>query len=145
MGLLATFVPPDPTLPTFSPPSLKNMWQGVVTGLKVLVSSVIASMIGIVVLVRYLPQSRIATGVITDNPPAEAVVPPEPYAGLVQVGAIGVVTADLRPGGQARFGSEIVDVHSQTGYVERGTKVQVVRRNGLEIIVRPISGDQDAA
>jgi len=142
VGLLATFVPTDPALPTFSAPSLSNMWRGAVTGLKVLVSSVIASMIGIVLLVRYLPQSRIATGVITDSPPPEAVLPPEPYGGLIQVGAVGIVTADLRPGGQARFGSEIVDVHSQTGYVERGTKVQVVRRDGLEIVVRPLTGEQ---
>jgi membrane-bound ClpP family serine protease len=52
------------------------------------------------------------------------------------------VTGNLRPGGQARFGSEIVDVQSQGEYVESGTRVQVIRREGMNIFVRRLPDQQ---
>jgi membrane-bound ClpP family serine protease len=44
----------------------------------------------------------------------------------------------LRPGGLARFGQDVVDVHSQGEYVDAGRRVQVIRRDGMSIVVRPL-------
>ncbi len=142
VGLLATFVPQEPALPTFSPPNLRGMWEGLLTGMKVLTASVLVSMAGIALLVRYLPRTRVAAGVVLANPNADALALSDAHPEVAAVGDVGVVTGDLRPGGQARFGQEIVDVTSQGEYVEAGRRVQVIRREGMRIEVRPLPDEQ---
>lgn len=53
------------------------------------------------------------------------------------VGRTGVVITDLKPSGYASFGNRREIVHSETGMVERGKQVKVVRVEGRRIIVRP--------
>jgi membrane-bound ClpP family serine protease len=48
------------------------------------------------------------------------------------------VVGDLKPSGKARFGSEVVDVQSQGEYVDAGQRVQVLKREGRNVIVRPL-------
>lgn len=142
IGILATFVPQEPALPTFSPPSLRGMWDGLLTGMKVLTASVLVSMAGIALLVRYLPRSRIGSGVVLASPAGATLALDDAHPEVAAVGDVGVVTGDLRPGGQARFGQEIVDVTSQGEYVEAGRRVQVIRRQGMRIEVRPLPDEQ---
>jgi len=143
VAILGSFVPSEPEVPSFSLPTLRGTWAGLITGLKVLVSSTAAALIGIALVAKYLPRTRVAVGVVSDNPRAET-LPPDTGPVGAQVGDIGVVTAPLRPGGQARFGSEIVDVQSQGEYVDAGRRVRVIRRVGMSIIVRPLSNDETA-
>lgn len=143
VGMLGSFVPADPQLPPLALPDLKGVWEGVQRGVRVLAGSLVVSIAGILLLIRYLPQSRVAEGVVSSNPEAAALALSDAHASVAQVGDVGVVTGDLRPGGQARFGQEIVDVHSQGEYVEAGQRVQVIRRDGMHIVVRPLpEGDR---
>jgi membrane-bound serine protease (ClpP class) len=144
VAIIGSFVPAEPGAPPFSLPSLQATWNGLVTGLKVLIGSVVVSLVGVVLLARYLPESRMATGVVSANPQADSLALSEPHPEVAQVGDVGVVTGDLRPGGQARFGQEIVDVHSQGEYVEAGRRVQVIRRMGMHIEVRPLPEEGQA-
>jgi len=144
-AVLATFVPAEPELPPFSMPSLPATWKGLVTGVKVLIGSLCLSLVGIFLLVRYLPESRLARGVITANPEADALALADTHPTVALVGDVGVVTGDLRPGGQARFGQEIVDVHSQGEFVEAGRRVQVISREGMQVVVRPLLDDDKAS
>lgn len=144
IGVIGSFVPAEPSLPTFSLPNLQTTWDGIVTGIKVLMGSLAISVAGILLLVKYLPQSPAAVGVLTDNPENPALAVVDASAAVAQVGDVGVVTGDLRPGGQARFGQEIVDVSSQSGYVEAGRRVQVIRREGMSIVVRPLPEEHQA-
>jgi len=145
VAVIGTFVPQEPSTtpggaPFFSWPSLPGTWKALERGILVLSSSIVVSILGIVLILRYFPQLKVSHGVVAPNPEAGAMALPDPGE-AVQVGDIGVVTGDLRPGGQARFGQEVVDVHSQGEYVEAGRRVQVIRREGMRIVVRPLPED----
>jgi membrane-bound serine protease (ClpP class) len=144
IALLGTFVPPDPQSPNFGLPDATIVWQGLANGLKVFVASVAISIAGILMLIRYLPQSKVAAGVITNNPRADELALSDAHLSIAQVGDVGIVTGDLRPAGQARFGQEIVAVRSQGEYVEAGRRVQVIKRDGMSIVVRPLADDDRA-
>jgi len=137
IALLGTFVPAEPNLPTFSLPNLQATWDGLYLGVKVLASSVLVSICGILMLARYLPRTRVAAGLIIANPDAQSLPISDAHLRVAQVGDVGVVTGDLRPGGQARFGQEVIDVQSQGEYIEAGRRVRVIRRDGMNVIVRP--------
>jgi membrane-bound serine protease (ClpP class) len=139
LAFLGTFVPPEPATPGWGPPwlTLQATWDALRMGIIVLASGMIVSVVGLMFLLRFLPQTRVARGLVALNPAGAAVVLADPFA-TCQVGDVGVVTGDLRPAGQARFGQEIVEVQSQGRYVEAGRRVQVIRREGSAVIVRPI-------
>ncbi|MEW6251122.1 MAG: NfeD family protein [Planctomycetota bacterium] len=136
VALLGSFVPAEPGAPPFSLPDLRGTWSALLTGLKVLTVSTLISLAGIILLAQYLPRTKLATGLVSENPELPATSGPEPTLALP--GDVGVVTGDLRPAGQARFGHEIVDVCSQGMYVPAGQRVQVIRREGMNVVVRPL-------
>ncbi len=142
-GLIGSFVPSEPGATPFSWPHLPGTWTALTTGLKVFTLSILVSLVGMVLLAQYLPRTRLAGGIVAANPAADAVVPAEAYP-TVALGDLGVVTGDLRPGGQARFGHEVVDVQSQGEYVAAGRRVQVIRREGMNVIVRPLPDEAQA-
>ena len=69
---------------------------------------------------------------------------PDAHPNVALEGDIGVVIGDLRPGGKARFGQEVVDVQSQGEYVDAGRRVQVLKREGITIFVRALPEDETA-
>ncbi|CAM3795329.1 NfeD family protein [Alkalicoccus chagannorensis] len=56
-------------------------------------------------------------------------------------GKTGTALTVLRPSGSARIGEERLDVVSEGGYIEQGSKIQVVSVSGSRIVVRDISGE----
>lgn len=58
--------------------------------------------------------------------------------GQPEVGAAGVAESILRPAGKARFATSLVDVITEGDYVEAGCRVEVIRRQGNQVIVRKI-------
>lgn len=73
-----------------------------------------------------------------------------PEQGLVSVGDEGVATTPLRPAGSAQFGDTIVDVVSETGFADSGTRVRVLSvtryRVGVEALEtggQPAPGERD--
>ncbi|MFH1745456.1 MAG: NfeD family protein [Planctomycetota bacterium] len=149
VAFIGTFVPAEPVpqgpnAPWFNWPSLPATWEAMKVGILVLSSSVIIGVMGILLIVRYLPQLSLGRGLIAANPSGPDMALADFHPNVALVGDIGVVTGDLRPGGSARFGQEIVDVQSQGEYVEAGRRVQVLKRGGMEIFVRPLPEDNDA-
>jgi membrane-bound serine protease (ClpP class) len=55
------------------------------------------------------------------------------------VGQRGITVSRLQPGGKAQFGERRLDVIAQLDPIEPGCQVEVVRVNGIAIVVRPIS------
>lgn len=141
VALVATFVPAEPQAPMFSLPSMQGTWDAIMEGVKVMTLSLLASLVGIVAIIRYLPQMRLSRKVLLASPQGAALAVDDPYPNVALQGDVGVVTGALRPGGQARFGSEIVDVESQGEYVEGGVRVTVVQRAGRRIVVRPLKDE----
>jgi membrane-bound serine protease (ClpP class) len=139
VAFVGTFVPNEPGSPPFSWPSLGATWEAIKQGILVLSSSIIIAVTGIALLARYLPSMPFGRGlVLATTGTAQAHALPETHPDTALVGDIGVVTGDLRPAGQARFGQRIVDVASQGEYVDAGRRVQVIERDGFKIVVRPL-------
>lgn len=141
LALVFTFVPREPGLPPFSLPQLPGSWAALRTGVLVLASSVIAAAVGLAFLIRYMPRLPVTRNVLSPNPNAAAMALVDPFANTALVGDVGVVTGDLRPGGQARFGADVVEVCSQGEYIEAGQKIQVIRRDGPNIVVRRLPAE----
>jgi membrane-bound serine protease (ClpP class) len=59
---------------------------------------------------------------------------------LPQVGEIGVAESVLRPSGKVMFGDQLLDVISDGDYIDAGTPVEIVRREGIRITVRKTIG-----
>ena len=107
--------------------------------------SLVISFFGILLVLRYFPNLPIARRFLLENPkPAPATVIVAGATRPVEVGDIGVVTGALRPGGQARFGHDVVDVSSQGEYIDSGIRVQVIRCEGMSVVVRPLPEDEHA-
>lgn len=142
VALVGTFVPAEPGVPRFSWPDLQGTWEAVETGIIVLASSVIIAVTGIALLARYLPSMPFGRQLVLANPEdAAALAVPDPHPDIALVGDVGIVTGDLRPGGQVRFGQTIVDVQSQGEYVDAGRRVQVIAHDGPRVVVRPLPDD----
>ncbi|MGD8451895.1 MAG: NfeD family protein [Phycisphaerae bacterium] len=151
IALIGTFVPSEPApggpddAPWFSWPSLPGTWNALQQGIIYLSGSIIIAFIGILLVIRYLPQTAIGRRLIPPNPEHRTLTLNDPRQAVALIGEVGIVTGDLRPGGQARFGQEIVDVQSQGEYVEAGRRVQVLRHEGMRIVVRPLPAEGDSA
>ncbi len=57
---------------------------------------------------------------------------------LPDVGATGVADSVLRPAGKVRFEQRVVDVVTEGDFLDAGTSVEVVRREGNRVVVRRI-------
>lgn len=138
VALVGTFVPRLPDAPLFTLPDRDTLWTSIRTGVIVVTSSLMAAVVGILFLMRYLPKLPLANRVVLENPDATGMALLDPFDGVAQLGDVGVVISPLRSGGKVRFGQEVVEAASQGEYIEVGSKVQVIKRVGAQIIVRPL-------
>lgn len=140
-SLLGSFVPPEPGMPRFSWPQMPGTFESFITGVKVLTVGTFIGFAGIGIMLKYLPRTRFSRHFLLANPRAAQTLALDPYRGIAELGEIGIVVGTLRPGGSARFGQEVVDVQSQGEYIESGRRVQVIRHEGMTIVVRPLPED----
>jgi len=107
---------------------------GVSTGNTLLIIVVLGLLIGTVLWIKYLPESRVARLFISKG----------------QIGSIGTerpsllhqtgtAITSLRPSGMAMINEERVDVVTEGQMIERGTPVKVVAIEGMRVIVRALS------
>ncbi len=138
LGLLASYVPPEPSYDPewFRLPSVPQTWEYLKQGLYSLAGGLTASIVGMFLIARYLPQTPVGSRLIMPNPVHDAVQIDDPYEGIARVGDMGVAESLLRPAGKARFGGRLVDVVSQGDYIENGQRVRVVERHGNRVVVR---------
>jgi membrane-bound ClpP family serine protease len=64
------------------------------------------------------------------------------------IGNTGIVVKTLDPDGLAKFRGELWSCTAQTGHIEKGTRVIVVKQDGLKLVVRPeqdVSGKESIA
>ncbi len=139
VGLLATFVPEEPgrSLPLYIP-RLPATLHHLKLAFATLVCSMVASLIGMAMLSRFLPRLPVLRGILPANPTPSAVAPDDPYRGLARVGDIGEAAGPLRPAGKARFGSQLVDVVTRGEYLDGDMKLEVVERRGNRVVVREV-------
>ena len=66
---------------------------------------------------------------------------PEAPARKDMVGSTGTVVVTLRPTGTVRVGEELVPAVAETGWIDRGATVRVLRASAMEIIVRQVEAE----
>jgi len=139
LGLIATFVPDEPgrTFPLYIP-SLPSTMQWLRMAIATVVSSMIASLIGMFILSKFLPRLPVFRTLVPANPTPSEVAVDDPYRGAARVGDTGQTEGPLHPAGKARFGSVLVDVVTQGEYLETGAQIEVIERRGNRVVVRSV-------
>ena len=140
VGMLGTFVPDEPghSFP-FYIPQLESTFARLRAAMATLGSSAVVSVVGMVILSKYLPKVPAIKGLMPANPTPSEVAVDDPYRGHARVGDLGVTDSPLMPGGKARFGSLLVDVVTEGEFVEPGAQVEVIERRGNRVVVRAVS------
>lgn len=136
-GLIATFVPDEPgrSFPQLFP-ALPTTIQGLKLAVATLVSSMTASLIGMLMLSKFLPRVPIFNKLVSANPTPSEVAVEDGYRGMARVGDVGQAEGTLRPAGKARFGSVLVDVVTEGEYLEANCTIEVIERRGNRVVVR---------
>jgi membrane-bound ClpP family serine protease len=117
------------------PSTIRGLQIGVIT----MASSMVASLIGMVVLSRYLPRMPMFRRIVPANPTPSEVAVADPYHGLARVGDVGQTAGPLHPAGKAHFGSELVDVITQGELLDAGQQVEVIECRGNRVVVRAVT------
>ena len=133
-GLLMTFAPPEPG-PIIVPhlDFTRNLLFG---GVRVMGVAMLCSVVGAVILARYLPAVPVLGRVIAPNPTPEQVAPDVVQPQVAAVGSEGVALGALRPAGKARFGDELVDVVADGEFIGKGDPIVVIARHANRVVVR---------
>ena len=139
VGMLGTFVPDEPNhwFP-FYIPRLESTVETLKAALATMASSTVVSLVGMVILSKYLPKVPAIQGLMPANPTPSDVAVDDPYRGHARVGDVGVADSPLMPGGKARFGSLLVDVVTEGEFVEPAVQVEVIERRGNRVVVRAV-------
>jgi membrane-bound serine protease (ClpP class) len=138
-GLLMTFVPDEPgrSFPIFLPTVAKS-YELFTQGVAALVTSMIVSLAGMVVLRNFLPRMPYLNQLVPANPTPSQVQVDDAYFGAARVGDLGEAAGPLHPSGKARFGAVLVDVVTQGEYLDENAAVEVVERHGNRVVVRSV-------
>jgi membrane-bound serine protease (ClpP class) len=88
---------------------------------------------------RVLPSTRFGKRVMLQPPARErgdAISDTSQLAGLLN--QVGQVITPLRPVGMCRFGEQRVECVAESGYVQKGNDVRVIRVEGTQVTVRVV-------
>jgi membrane-bound serine protease (ClpP class) len=113
---------------------LVSQWLGFV----VTIITVTALPVFIVVMVRVWPDTWIGKRIAIRK--AQKAMPGGSIPDVSKLdklaGGVGETITDLRPVGVVMFGSDRVDCVAETGQIEKGLKVTVIRVEGVRVVVR---------
>ncbi|NJK92957.1 MAG: serine protease [Blastochloris sp.] len=132
VSLLKTMVdryPTDPFIPTVAQIQTPMMNLGL---------ALVLSVLGMLVLLRILPHTPLYSRLILPEGPVNAPAPLPTMSPALQPGDEGLCLSLLRPSGTADFGQGPVDVVTEGLFVEPGTRVKVIRREGFRTVVEPV-------
>src|ERR671918_39200 len=106
--------------------------------------ALVAAMVVIALLARYLPRTSIYRrfALITSNPPGPSLAgAPRQFATALSLtpGMQGTAITVLRPSGKARFADHVVDVVTEGEFVAPQTPVTVLQSDGMRVVVKSAS------
>jgi membrane-bound serine protease (ClpP class) len=140
VGLVATFVPSEPG-PNYLP-RMPATWEGIRTGLTVVLGATAIGTLGMWILAKYLPKVPILGRLVLSVEP-QAIVNATVAASVIEqtpviVGQRGQALTALHPAGKASIEGQRVDVITQGEMVAKGSRVQVVEVAGSRVVVREV-------
>jgi membrane-bound serine protease (ClpP class) len=113
-------------------------WGDFATASGMLLGSALLVTVGIIALVRMLPNSSRLQGVFlsarTDRATGHISAPERTDL----IGVEGTAATDLRPAGIATIGTERLDVVTEGGFVAKGTRIRVIRSEAYRHVVETV-------
>jgi len=114
------------------------------TALTTVMLSLAGSMVGMLVLMRFLPKARFGRWLVLEttlgsDPAATSddSWQSAPAEWAEYLGQSGVAATDLRPSGKARINGKLVDVISQGQAIDKGDPISVIEVEGVRVVVVP--------
>lgn len=93
------------------------------------------SMVIMAVLAKFLPKTSIYQRLVSQGASGETAMAKQQREQASRVGEKGVAISNLRPGGKAQFGNDILDVITQGDMISKGQAVRIIGHSGTEAIV----------
>lgn len=125
---MADMYPGTPVIPTFPEIQLP---------LKNLGIALAGSLIIMAILARILPKTPMYRTLVSSAASGDASVLQQQKQQATRIGQQGVAISNLRPGGKARFGDEILDVITQGEMISKDQPVRIIAYTGSDAIVEP--------
>ena len=115
--------------------------------LLLLIASFFVTLILFLSLLKYLPQARWMGGIVLETRQDHAVgFHADQHEGEPLVGKIGHCLSDLRPAGVIELEGRRLDVVTTGDYVDRGSRVKVIKISGNRVVVEPLeSGEAEGS
>lgn len=100
--------------------------------------AILAALIGIFLLAKYLPKSTLFNKLVLGHSEkaGEGFVSFPTISELI--GKEGIAFTTLRPGGTAEIDGKRVDVVADSEYIDQGTKIRVLRVEGIKVVVTAV-------
>jgi membrane-bound serine protease (ClpP class) len=103
--------------------------------------AIIAAVVAIALLARYLPRTSIYRrfALITTNPPGPSLAgEPREFVTTLALapGMQGIALTILRPSGKARFADHVVDVLTEGEFIAPQTPITVIQTDGMRVVVK---------
>jgi membrane-bound serine protease (ClpP class) len=105
--------------------------------------SLVAAVVVIMVLARYLPKTSLYRrfALMTTNPPGPSLAGvPREFATALDVtpGMQGTAQTTLRPSGKGRFADHVIDVVTGGEFISADTPITVVQKDGMRVVVKAL-------
>jgi membrane-bound serine protease (ClpP class) len=126
---LVDVYPGTPTLPTL--PQLA--WP-----LENLALALGCSLVIALILARVLPRTPVYRTLVSQSASGVTSVRKIEQQQASRLGQTGVAISDLRPGGKARFGNEILDVITRGEMIAKGESVRIIGGSGIDALVEAV-------
>ena len=113
-------------------------------GWSLLVAFVILTPVFIVMMVKWLPSSRLGKKVFLGKAPDGSGEGTPKAAGLkALIGSAGGAATDLRPAGKLRIAGRRIEARAESTMIDCDRHVRVIDATGTEVVVREIEPDDD--
>ena len=119
-------------------------WNILIEGLSATAYGFIGFILVAYLSMKYLPKTKILAGLTIEgrfikhiNKPS-ITSPKQDNEMILVIGQKGVISSPLRPSGKAKFGEAIVDVVSDSQFIELDRQVEITEIDGNKILVRPL-------
>lgn len=100
-----------------------------------LMLALVGSLVIMVLLARILPKTSIYRTLVSQTASGVTSTAGREQLQASRVGQTGVAISNLRPGGKAQFGNDIIDVITQGEMISKGQTVRIIGNSGTDAIV----------
>ena len=126
---LVDVYPGMPKIPSFPQLQLPLQTLGI---------AAVGSAVAVLALARFLPETPLFRGLVSTTASGESTTVAAEVQRSSRLGQEGVAISQLRPGGKAQFGEDIIDVITQGELLAKGTRVRIIRHSATEAVVESV-------